>query len=311
MRSKGAKLFVVLLALVTIGFLVLPSVVTLFAGQHFWYSLSESGNDVPCEKCHADIADEMKQIAGPHTGETGFGRFDCEYCHRVFPIEDQTSNFREYTYASGDNGAVPGNESHAASTVACMYCHSGGSYSDWGGYYKGYDSQTVYAHNTFDDDCTDCHDPLKLTNKSHSPRLENEDCWRCHKSDNSNQVYYVPPAGGFNLTLYPHDTGNQSAHKSFVINAITEKGMEDANEACIACHTSIAVKINWTHARSLEFDIGLQKPIVTSSGTHNWTVTKWDYNGTANITSWGNTTGSAKTTYWVGWPGEVPGVNYR
>ncbi|MGB2728470.1 MAG: hypothetical protein WBD09_08330, partial [Halobacteriota archaeon] len=124
MNGKGITLFAI--AVVAIGTFALPNTVSLFSGQHTWYDLGPKGNDVPCEKCHADIAEEMDALEGPHTGETGYGRFECEYCHRIFSVWRRNSTFENYTYASGDGtGAEPGVEAHAASTVACMYCHSG------------------------------------------------------------------------------------------------------------------------------------------------------------------------------------------
>ena len=114
------------IAVVVIGIFALPSTVSLFGGQHKWYDLGGKGNEVPCEKCHADTAAEMESQIGPHTGETGYGRMKCVYCHRLFPIEHKNASFDTYAYASGDGtGAEPGKEAHAASTVACMYCHSG------------------------------------------------------------------------------------------------------------------------------------------------------------------------------------------
>ena len=49
------------------------------------------------------------------------------------------------------------------------------------------------------------------------------------------------------------------------MNSISNPDMEDANEACVACHTGIAVKINWTHAYSLEFNA---TPTLTLPPTH-------------------------------------------
>jgi len=46
-------------AVVATGIFALPSTVSLFRGQHSWYELSADGNNVPCEKCHAGICDEM------------------------------------------------------------------------------------------------------------------------------------------------------------------------------------------------------------------------------------------------------------
>ncbi|MCX9012529.1 MAG: cytochrome c3 family protein [Candidatus Methanoperedens sp.] len=69
----------------------------LFAGQHSFYNIDSTGNQVPCLKCHGDVKAELQsnQITnvadkpdsnGPHYN------FKCEYCHRAEP-----------GYASGDN----------------------------------------------------------------------------------------------------------------------------------------------------------------------------------------------------------------
>ena len=57
-----------------------------------------------------------------------------------------------------------------------------------------------------------------------------------------NSVRMYPAGGGFGLTIDTADTGNMAVHKTFVMNSISNPDMEDANEACIACHTGIAVK---------------------------------------------------------------------
>ncbi len=279
---KTSKILLIFLALVAIGFLVLPSTVTLFAGQHYWYDLTggeKISTEMPCEKCHADIADEMNLISGPHTGETGYGRMDCEFCHRV--------RYADYQYATDDGTTVtPGKYAHAASTIACMDCH-----------------KTINGEE-FDNIVTE-----GTETHAYGDYFESySDCGKCHGSEpyrNDGDQPDIPYAGGFGLTNASGDTGSMAAHMKFVVEATNNDQMVDSNEACIACHTGIALKINWTHARSLEFDIGLQKPVVTSSGTHNWTVANWDYNGTANATSWGNTTGFGNSSTWNEWPGDV------
>jgi hypothetical protein len=260
MDSKRISLLSI--AVVAIGIFALPSTMSLFAGQHVWYDLAVGGNDVPCEKCHADVAAEMDSQLGPHMGQTGYGRFECGYCHRLSEI---------YTYASGyGSGSTPGIDAHAASTIPCMHCHSG--------------------------------------NTSHGEAWTNEDCYRCHLADGD--FIADIDAGGFGLSEVddlwsPVDTGNKSAHLKFVLDAIEDDTMAGANEACIACHTMIGVKINWTHARSLEFDIGIGGLMTTETGVHNWTMTNWSVNGTANVTVWGNTSGAGSTSSWDEWPGNV------
>ena len=291
---NGEKIALLLVSVVAVGVFALPSTISLFAGQHTWYNLSGKENNVPCEKCHADVANEMKALVGPHTGEMyNRERFKCEYCHRLFPIEHKNSSFSTYTYAFANGTAEiqPGKEAHAASTVPCMYCHSG---SEWGVVSVDGKSHTVTDYKN----CVYCHGKGKFW-EAHEGNFKNEDCYRCHV--NNNYVYYVPPAGGFNLTINTTDTGELAAHKTFVMNSISNPDMEDANEACIACHTKIPVKINWTHRYSLEFNA---TPEFELPPTH-FNVTDWSFNGTYNIIVYGWRNGTGNTSK-EGWPGGYP-----
>ncbi len=92
-----------------VGVLILPNTVSLFAGQHYWYNLSGSGNDVPCVKCHADVYEELK--LGVHRN------LRCEDCHRANKSITYASVSGSYT------NYTPGKEAHAATCVACMLCH--------------------------------------------------------------------------------------------------------------------------------------------------------------------------------------------
>jgi len=275
-------MMLLVVAVIALGIFALPSTVSLFSGQHTWYDLT-GNKSVPCEKCHADIAEEMNALAGPHTGETGFQRMKCSFCHRTFPIEsediNQTYKNYEYTYGSvGDTvtDVTPGKESHAASTVPCMYCHSGKKYGRKG------------THN-INANCMQCH-------HVHGGRFTSDDCRRCHAyTGDIYNVSYIPPAGGFGLTANTSsDTGELAAHKTFVMNSISNPQMEDANEACIACHTHIPVKINWTHRYSLEFNA---TPELELPPTH-FNVTDWSINGTYNATVYGNGSGVGSTSGW-------------
>ncbi len=82
MNGKGLALLAI--AVIATGTFTLPSTVSLFTGQHVWYNLNDEGNDVPCEKCHADVADELGN-SGPHVN------MECWYCHR-------TGNLTDYSY---------------------------------------------------------------------------------------------------------------------------------------------------------------------------------------------------------------------
>ena len=266
------KVALMLIAILAVGIFALPSTMSLFAGQHVWYDLSGTDNQIPCEKCHADIYEEylMTGAHGNLSGGIGSGSPGsdvsqaCGACHRV--------NTSGWTYASGDGtGSIPGEEAHAAATIACMACHNAVNASSADAWVAPYAGGFIEMNST------------TTTGLS----SENQSEWQYATADN---------------------IGTYAAHNAFVIEALEDNTLQDANEACIACHTYIAVKINWTHARSLEFDVGLDEPVTLEpSGVHNWTMTNWAVNGTANATVWGNTTGFGSTNG-TGWPGDIDGI---
>jgi hypothetical protein len=286
MRAKLILLTIVILA---ISGIALPQTVTLFAGQHYWYSLTESeASDVPCEKCHADIAEEMELHFGPHTGEAAAGhRMDCKLCHRTYKVSG--SEFIYGRVQTSYTSYTPGREVHAATVPACMDCHKYVSSTD-------YNAGMSVAHWDYPE--------YKYSTGFAGPT--GQACDLCHGIPN---FHAVPYAGGFGLTNGTGDTGSLAAHREFVLESINDTTLKGENEACVGCHTYVAVKINFSHARSLEFNIGLGSPITTDYGPHNWSVTDWQTNGTAYAIIWGNTTGNASTTYGeIEWPGNIDSI---
>ncbi len=53
------KLILSLTIIFAVGVVILPSTVSLFAGEHNWYDIDPSGNQIPCVKCHADVLEEL------------------------------------------------------------------------------------------------------------------------------------------------------------------------------------------------------------------------------------------------------------
>jgi len=269
-KMSLSKIVVLGIALLAVGTLVLPSTLTLFAGEHYWYNLvgeTAESNEVPCQKCHADVFEELDQ-SNFHInwGDPGADKRDCEACHR----SNNTITYALVRTSTTDYQL--GQQAHAASVVACMLCH-------------------------------------QKTAASQSPGV-------------SNPLYEGPWAAGFNISgfdvsspyVYSDETatGFYEAHNAFIAEAIKDNTLQDSNEACVACHTHTAVKINWTHARSIEFDVRPGDPVTSGTGPHNWVLSNWTVNGTAKATVWGNTTGNATTVYGnIEWQGEVPGVNYQ
>jgi len=123
---KNQKIVLLTVAVIAIGIFALPGTISLFSGQHTWYDLSASGNDVPCEKCHADIGEEMVST-GAHLN------VKCEGCHRT--------DARVGYAVDGYGDVEPGQGAHAASTQECMVCHGGGN----------------FTHYYIKDTCGDCH----------------------------------------------------------------------------------------------------------------------------------------------------------
>ena len=252
---KMSKLVLLAIAVIAIGIFALPSTVSLFSGQHRWYNISGTGNEIPCIKCHADIYDEylFTGVHGTLSGGSNSWTIGdepneaCGACHRTAYEKKQG-----WTYGSGDGvDSTPGEEAHAASTVACMACHE---------FNNAYGAPAAGGFSM----------PF----------------------DNSS---YVDPVSGlhFDYTDGTHP-GGHAAHQGFIEGAINFSRMEDANEACLGCHTHIPVKINWTHARNLEFNATYNASL-NLPPTH-FDTSDYEANGSVEITSYGNYTGGANTT---------------
>jgi hypothetical protein len=241
---KAKEIVLLTVAIVAIGIFALPSTVSLFSGQHTWYDLSAGPNDVPCEKCHGDIEDEMI------SGDNGAHRnLTCAMCHRTcfnMTYNPSTGKYEKspgFIYASGKgDGSTAGMEAHAAATIECMDCH---------GFDHVYIPTPYWTHWNYE---------------------EYNDCNACHHDPWIGEI----TAGGFGMTDYPDDTGEKAAHRKFVNDSIDEPLMEGANEACIACHTRVGVNITWTKRVYLEFN-------ASEDAAGNWTIPGFTAGGT-NIT---------------------------
>ena len=239
---SNRKIALILVAIIAVGIFALPSTLAMFGGQHSWYDLSPEGNQVPCEKCHADISSEMG-LSGAHKN------LSCEHCHR-------TDAAVGYYAGDWDGDVDSGTGAHAASTEDCMICHD------------GEDGDTDFTH----------------YNIPSTPN--NENCIKCHPSTfGSDGGIYPPTAGGFGISSDPDDSGTYAAHLAFVLGSKDENSslMVGTNEACLACHTHVAIDINWTHRYKMSLD-------ADGSGG-NWTVDNFFTEGTYNVTTYGNMSG--------------------
>ena len=258
------RLLILSAAVVAVGLFALPATVSMFAGQHSWYDPKDQG--IPCEKCHWLEAQEMSALLGPHTGEnTELGRMGCTYCHMAFEIGTGNidPNFASYLNTSS--------KVHAGQTLPCLYCHSG---ADKGGVhtevhdpddprYSGCDCHDYYTGPGCWDACHHADEP-----PPHGGRFGNDDCRRCHGDRVSGgfdfsgkySPQYIPPAKGLGVTTNTSDTGERSAHTKFVLDARNNMTMlEDANEACLGCHTRTGVNITWTRNAYVSYHVTCDK----------------------------------------------------
>ncbi len=100
------KTLVLVCAVLAVGLFVLPSALSLFAGQHQFIE----GEDVQCGKCHGAEYDELK-AGTAHEG------MSCQFCH-------QTKG-----HAKGDDGGgmsgtqFSSDAQHASISPQCIVCH--------------------------------------------------------------------------------------------------------------------------------------------------------------------------------------------
>jgi len=256
---NNLKMVFATIAIVVIGIIALPYAASLFSGEHSWYELSAGGSDVPCEKCHADIADEY-QDAFAHPLYAPHKTYPCAHCHRVSGFGEK--NGSGMNYASGDgSGSTPGKQAHAAVIVECMDCH---------------DLNYMWGK------------PPPPPSDHHMNNPQYETCgWggppegggrNCHALGGGENIKIIR-AGGFGLTdfdnmstytywkTWPEDTGSKAAHRAFVLDAIENNTLEGANEACIGCHSKVNLKIR--------FNVTTEATIVVNN-SYSETESHWE-----------------------------------
>ena len=206
---RSIRLIIITISLLTAGLIVLPETVSVFLGKHNWYNLDASpASDVPCQKCHADIYEELNlsdlhiRWGDPAKADTA----DCEACHR---------GNASITYANASSGQ-PGLEAHAASQAKCSYCHFNTS-----NMYNAVHGNLSKLLNYTAPSCSKCHD-------IHGP-----------------DSYGI--AGGFGLSNLVNDTGVNSTHFELIRGTSFDSNVyPEESESCIFCHTNVGVKITFT-----------------------------------------------------------------
>ena len=81
--------------------------------------------------------------------------------------------------------------------------------------------------------------------------------------------------------------GPEEVHKPFANQSSNSSLLKSSNEACISCHTHVAVDINWTKAYKISFS-AIEN---ASTGVHDWTVSNFATEGSVQIQTYGNRSG--------------------
>jgi nitrate/TMAO reductase-like tetraheme cytochrome c subunit len=98
-------------------------------------------------------------------------------------------------------------------------------------------------------------------------------------------------AGG-GLSAVEVTNGADEVHKPFVNQATTAGFLKSSNEACISCHTHVAVDIAWTKATT----ISLSAAETSDINGHSWTVGNYLATGTATFSTNGAGDGNGTST---------------
>ena len=130
-------------AIVAIGLFVIPSTMSMFVGQHQWYSVKTPAQQYQlCERCHQAEVGEWTANSGAHSVYRDLYENSGCFCHQInesqiagFGINTSTINAYGFEVFNGsgilDNDAATWNSSawrtadtpHAAITIGCTDCH--------------------------------------------------------------------------------------------------------------------------------------------------------------------------------------------
>ncbi|MCZ7400087.1 MAG: hypothetical protein O8C62_10525 [Candidatus Methanoperedens sp.] len=188
----------------------------------------------------------------------------------------------------------------------------------------GHNFYDVLSNNIYDQNgtkttaipCEKCHADISVelrrggANEPHS----NESCDECHMTvalsaeglkNGENGTFHAAASPacldchGYNATTENATgagnamnimNGSYEVHKQFAAGSLNSALLKDANEACISCHTHVAVDINWKKAAMINF---------TALGTIDggWTVGNFTIGGSTLINTYGNQTGQVNSSY--------------
>lgn len=215
---KGKNILLLSFAILAIGLYVLPSTMSMFVGQHTWYSVrTDADKKELCEKCHTAEVAEFNANTGAHATFVSNEGKTCSMCHQVnLTLLSQTYNI-DTSQLSGFNYSI-WNETgeitntnwswrntstpHAAIIIDCEDCHV---------------NATTQISNPYE-----AHRPFwnQTTNATLNPQADNSTaCIACHTHTHLNitwvrvnglDIYgnHTNATAGWNLTVTVNQTLN-------------------------------------------------------------------------------------------------------
>ena len=206
-------------AIIGIGLFVLPSTLSMFAGQHSWYNPDPDIEGIPCEKCHTLEAAELG--SGPHStgydnvlndsanySGTGSGPGNATFWgvdntdHRCLGCHQVGANFTEDSewYDYNTNWTTRRNQTHAAVVIQCIDCHP------WVPHELTYeDSSISAAHKPF---YVSLNETTTVTNGTALLKGANEACLACHTHVGVNITWTRAAYTTFNVSINDSDPTN-------------------------------------------------------------------------------------------------------
>ena len=307
------KLMWVLLALGGISLWVVPNTLSYFSGQHSYYNIGANGSQVPCSKCHGDIQVEI------HTGYI-HKNFTCSDCHRIQSGVVYASGDDSYERLTFTNVTETAGRKHRVLATTIQNFQAGNfpksisgeiTIDQWAGagndnpQFRDANNQYagnmtsgetgvlynyVYADeiNTFQNGIPK--DTYYLTQYSAlDPRKINVNPDQYGMDDLTGAGSRVTTPGmlahASSTILCVYFRGDilnntpGAVHEAFIVY-----GMEhNTSDNCVACHTSIAVSINWTRPSTIAIE--------TSSDGNNITINNTYLTNPVRIETFGNSSG--------------------
>jgi hypothetical protein len=313
MTGNEIKLIWAMLAIIGISLWYIPNTLSIFSGQHSFVNIDKPGSQVACNKCHGDIDLQI------HTGHI-HNNFTCSDCHRVqkgvqYASGDNAYDRLVYINVTGPTGIQnrilattiqnyqSGNfpKSINGETTIDQWAAAGNDVvqlRDGDGQYTGNmttgESGITYNYANMSEVTTYQGSMPKDTDNT--TRYSGLDTRRINVNSNPYGIDDLTGAGSQVTTpghlahaastilceeCHSEDLKNMpdTIHEAFIKYGIEH----NSNDNCIACHTSIAVSINWTRMSTITFE--------TSSDGNNITINKTYQTKPIRIETFGNQSG--------------------